>query len=170
LPRETMTWTNFLNPFRPTSTLRHRILSTTILVIAILALTGCLEQYQPTRLPQGALFNFMLHLQNGELEDAQTYFAPGLVTPSAELDQRLIESSDQIKKWDTRNRVGTGTDLPNGERIETISGDVRPRTPTGSPTPGPDEGWQQTDIISATMIFRGPGWRILDYKLLCCTK
>lgn len=140
------------------------------LVVAVFVLTGCLEQYQPTRLPQGALNNFLIHLQNGELDDARTYFAPGLVTPSAVLDQSLIDSSNAIKKWEIRNRVANGQDLPNGERIEIISGDVRPRTPLRTPTPGPDEGWQSTDIISATIVVRGPGWRILDYKLLCCTR
>jgi len=139
------------------------------LTIAFLTLTGCLEQYQPTRLPQGALNNFLLHLQNGELDDARAYFAPGLVTPSAALDQSLIDSSNAIKKWEIRNRNATGQDLPNGDRIEMISGEVRHRTPPGTATPGPGEGWQSTDIISATIVFRGPGWRILDYKLLCCT-
>ena len=50
------------------------------------------------------------------------------------------------------------------------NGQVRPHTPPGTPTPGPEEGWQSTDIISATLVFRGPGWRLLNYKLLCCTK
>ena len=141
-----------------------------ISIFCLVTLTGCLEQYLPTRLPQGALIDFLIHLQNGELDDARTYFAPGLVTPSAALDQSLLDSSNAIKKWEIRNKKPTGVDLPNGERIETIAGEVRPRTLPGIPTTGPDEGWTNTDIISATLVMRGPGWRLLDYKLLCCTQ
>ena len=113
----------------------------------LVTLTGCLEQYLPTRLPQGALIDFLIHLQNGELDDARTYFAPGLVTPSAAMDQSLLDSSNAIKKWEIRNKKSTGQDLPNGERIETVAGQVRPRNMPGTPTPGPEEGWQSTDII-----------------------
>jgi hypothetical protein len=141
-----------------------------ISAFCLVTLTGCLEQYLPTRLPQGALIDFLIHLQNGELDDARTYFAPGLVTPSAAPDQSLVDSSNAIKKWEIRNKRPSGVDLPNGERIETIAGEVRPRTLPGTPTPGPDEGWTSTDIISATLIMRGPGWRLLDYKVLCCTQ
>jgi hypothetical protein len=139
-------------------------------VFALVALTGCLEQYQSTRLPQGALLNFLIHLQNGELNDARDYFAPGLVTPSPQLDQSLVDSSNAIRKWEIRNKKATGEDLPGGKRLESVSGQVRPRTLPGTPTPGPEEGWQQTDVISATMTFVGSGWRLLDYKLLCCIK
>src|SRR3954451_10331438 len=101
------------------------------LVVVLLTLTGCLEQYQPTRLPQGALIDFLIHLQNGELDDARTYFAPGLVTPSAALDQSLLDASNTIKKWEIRNKKPSGQDLPNCERIETISGQVRKRSMPG---------------------------------------
>ena len=148
---------------------RHILLCILLALPALLTLTGCLEQYQPTRLPQGALINFLLHLHNGELDDARTYFAPGLVTPSAQLDQSLVDSSNTIKKWDIRNIKGTGQDLPDGKRTETLSGQVRPHPLPGTPTPAPEEGWHQTDVISATMTFVGSGWRLLDYKLLCCT-
>jgi hypothetical protein len=137
-------------------------------VLAIFVSTGCLEQLQSTRVPGGSLNNFLLHLQNGELDDARTYFAPGLVTPSADLDTSLIEASDRVKKYEFRNRKFEGEDLGNGERRQTVTGQVRPRTPPGQPTPGPDEGWQQTDIITARMVERGPGWRLLDFELKCC--
>ena len=149
---------------------RHILLCILLAVSALATLTGCLEQYEPTRLPQGALFNFLLHLQNGELDDARAYFAPGIVTPSTQLDQSLIDTSNAIKRWDIRNKKAAGQDLPDSKRLETISGQVRLHPLPGTPTPGPEEGWQQTDIISATMTFVGSGWRLLDYKLLCCTK
>src|SRR2546423_1669697 len=139
------------SPDRPRPAGRRPACALAVIVIALLTLTGCLEQIQSTRLPQGALLDFLLHLQNGELDDARTYFAPGLVTPSAELDQSLLDSSNAIKKWEIRNRKATGQDLPNGERTETISGQVRPHSYAGTPTPGPDDGWHDTDIISATM-------------------
>lgn len=147
---------------------RRAIFAALILLPCAVLLAGCLEQYQPTRLQQGALLNFLLHLQNGELDDARAYFAPGLITPSTQLDRSLMESSDAIKKWDIRQKTATGQDLPDGKRSEMISGEVRLQALPGTPTPRPDEGWQQTDVISATMVFVGPGWRLLDYELLCC--
>ena len=47
---------------------------------------------------------------------------------------------------------------------------MRPLTPAGQPTPTAEEGWQQTDILTARMVERGPGWRILDFQLKCCEK
>lgn len=134
----------------------------------LLLLTGCLEQIQTTRLPTGALSNFLIHLEHGELDDARAYLAPGLVTPSAELDSSLQQASGRLKQYEIRNTKGIEEDIPNNEKRVTITGQERPRTPDGSPTPGPDEGWQSTNIISATMIVRGPGWRLLDFSLLCC--
>lgn len=137
-------------------------------LVAALALTGCLEQLQTTRLPGGALNNFFLHLQAGELDDARSYFAPGLVTPSATLDSSLQDASRKIRAYEIKDTKATGTDLPGGQKAETISGKVRKRTPAGQPAPLPETGWVQTDIISATLVERGPGWRLLDFKLECC--
>jgi hypothetical protein len=139
-----------------------------LVVLCLLVLTGCLEQYQSPRLPGGALHNFLLHLQNGELDDARTYFAPGLVTPSAELDASIQEASNRIKRFDFRRMKATSQDLEAGEKQVTINGQARRRTPPGQPTPGPDEGWQDTDIITARMVERGPGWRLYDFEILCC--
>jgi len=141
-----------------------------LLFCTLFLLTGCLEQYEPTRLPQGALLNFLLHLQNCELDDARAYLAPGLATPSAQLDQSLMDASNEIKKWDIRNKSAKGQDLPGGQHTEMISGEVRLHAFPGTPTPGPEDGWRQTDIITSTMVFVGSGWRLLDYKLLCCTR
>jgi hypothetical protein len=118
--------------------------------------------------PSGALNNFLIHLQAGELVDARTYFAPGLVTPSPQLDSSLIETSNRLRHYEIKREKPKGEDLPNGERRESIPGKVRPRTPTGQPTPAPDEGWEETDIITARLVERGPGWRILDFELKCC--
>lgn len=135
---------------------------------SLLALSGCLEQLQSTRIPSGALNNFLLHLHAGALDDARTYFAPGLVTPSAELDASLVEASNRLRRYEIKREKAKGEDLGNGERRETIPGKIRPRTPAGQPTPGPDEGWTETDIITARMVERGPGWRILEFELKCC--
>lgn len=141
-----------------------------ISLFVLLGTAGCLEQYQSTRSPGGAVFNFFLHLQNGELEDARAYFAPGLVQITPELDQALIEASDRVKRYAARKIKADSTDLPDGEKQVTLTGEIRPRTPRGTPTPGPDEGWQQSDIITARVVERGPGWRILDYEVLCCPR
>jgi hypothetical protein len=138
-----------------------------LLLIALL-LTGCLEQIQTTRIAAGSLSNFLIHLEHGELDDARAYFAPGLVTPTPERDTSLQEASNRLKQYEIRGTKATEEDLPNSEKLVTINGQTRPRAQAGTPTPGPDEGWQSTEIISATMIVRGPGWRILDFKLLCC--
>lgn len=137
-------------------------------VLCLLTLTGCLEQLQTTRIPGGALSNFLLHLQNGELDDARSYFAPGLVTPSPELDQNIKAASDRMRTYSYRFTKPTEEDLGNGEKQVTLTGQVRPRTPPGQPTPGPEEGWQDTPIITSRMVERGPGWRLLDFELLCC--
>jgi hypothetical protein len=134
----------------------------------MLLLTGCLEQIQTTRIATGALSNFLIHLEHGELDDARAYLAPGLVTPSPDLDTSIQQASDRLKRYEVRNTKGFEEDIPNSEKRVTITGQTRLRTPAGSPTPGPEEGWQTTDIISATMIVRGPGWRLLDFTLLCC--
>lgn len=137
---------------------------------ALALLTGCLEQYQTTRVASGSLNNFLLHLENGELDDAMTYFAPGLVTETDALKASVRDASDRVRQYEIRNRKFTEQDLSNGEKLVTASGQLRLVAPAGQPTPGPDEGWQQTDILSAHMVMRGPGWRILDFQLLCCQK
>lgn len=138
-------------------------------VMVVLGTAGCLEQYQSTRVPGGTVFNFYLHLRNGELEDARTYFAPGLVPMTPELDEGLIEASNRVKPFEVRRVKADAQDLPEGEKEVTLTGQIRPRTPPGQPTPGPEDGWEQGDIMSARVIERGPGWRILEYEILCCS-
>ncbi len=148
---------------------RLRIVSGLLwLSLILVLLTGCLEQIQTTRIAAGSLSNFLIHLEHGELDDARAYFATGLVTPTPELDASLQEASNRLKQYEIRRTKATEDDLPNSEKLVTINGQTRLRVLAGTPTPGPDEGWQNTEIISATMIVRGPGWRILDFKLLCC--
>jgi hypothetical protein len=155
--------------------LRRRKIGATLrlLVVAaalVLLLTGCLEQYQSTRIASGSLANFLIHLEHGELDDALAYFAPGLVTPSAQLDSSIKDASDRLQAYEIKVQKYDEPDIGNGEKQVTASGQVRKRTPVGQPTPGPDEGWQQTDIVTARMVERGPGWRILDFELKCCPK
>ncbi|MEP6774507.1 MAG: hypothetical protein ABJA50_02835 [Chloroflexota bacterium] len=148
---------------------RPRIVGTLLwLPLMLVLLTGCLEQIQTTRIAAGSLSNFLIHLVHGELDDARAYFAPGLVTPTPELDASLQGASNRLKQYEIRGTKAIEEDMANGEKLVIINGQTRPRAQAGSPTPGPDEGWQNTEIISATMIVRGPGWRILDFKLLCC--
>jgi hypothetical protein len=141
-----------------------------LIVLAATLLSGCFEQYQITRTPAGALNNFLLHLQAGQIEDAKAYFAPGLVTPTPDMEARLREASERLRQYEIKRTTRNTVELGGGEVQTTISGRVRPRTPPGQPTPGPDEGWQDTDIITARMVFRGPGYRILDFELKCCPK
>ena len=147
---------------------RKLVIAALAMALCLLVLTGCLEQLQSPRSPGGALSNFLLHLQNRELDDARAYFAPGLVTPSPELDASIQAASERVKKYEFRKRKATDVDLGNGEKQVTINGQARPRTPPGEPTPGPEEGWQDTPIITARMVERGPGWRLLDFEILCC--
>ena len=142
----------------------------------LLVLGGCLEQIQSTRTPTGALNNFLLHLQAGELDDARAYFAPGLVTQSPDLDQLVIAASGRARRYEIVQKPARTEDeqvkltvpLDNGKIQETIKGRVRLRPVAGAPTPGPDVGWQEVEIITARMVSRGPGWRILDFELKCC--
>jgi hypothetical protein len=140
------------------------------MAVCVLLLAGCLEQIQSTRIPGGALSNFLVHLHNGELDDARTYFAPGLVIPSADLDSSIKEASDRVKVYEFRKVKPAEEDLGNGEKRVTLRGQARRRTLPGEPMPGPEEGWQDTDIITARMVERGPGWRLLDFEILCCPR
>jgi hypothetical protein len=150
--------------------LRTRLAVLIVSVAVVFGTAGCLEQYQSTRVPGGAVFNFFLHLRNGELEDARAYFAPGLVPMTAELNQRLIEASNHLKGIEARKVKADSQDLPDGEKQVSLAGEIRPRTPPGQSTPGPDEGWRNAAIITARVVERGPGWRILDYRVLCCSE
>jgi hypothetical protein len=147
---------------------RRAVTALAVTLLVVLGTAGCLEQYQSTRLPGGAVFNFYLHLRNGELEDARTYFAPGLVPMTAELDQGLVEASNRVKPYEVRRVKFETQDLPGGEKQVTLNGEIRPRTPPGTPTPGPEDRWEPGEIITARVVERGPGWRILDYQVLCC--
>jgi len=110
------------------------------------------------------------------LDDARAYFAPGLVTPSPALDQAIKAAADRVRRYHVEEKPAKTEDeqiklivpLENGEVQETIRGRVRPLPAKEQPTPGPDEGWQEMDIITARMVSRGPGWRILDFELKCC--
>ncbi len=150
--------------------LKYIITAFCCLLVISLALSGCLEQVQSSRVPSGALSNFLLHLKQGELDDARAYMAPGLVTPSAALDQSIKGASARVRRYEIEGQKATSVDLGNGELQETISARVRPKTPAGQPTPSPNSGWQQTDVITARIVMRGPGWRILNFELKCCDK
>ena len=139
-----------------------------VAVLALATLTGCLEQSQSTRIPSGAASNFFLHLYRGELDDARTYFAPGLVEPSPEVDQSLKDASNRLRRYEIQREKPTTEELPNDERQVTLKGRVRARPQPDQPTPAPEEGWQQTDILTARLVERGPGWRILEFELKCC--
>jgi hypothetical protein len=139
-----------------------------VLLPALLALSGCLEQSQSTRVPSGAVNNFFLHLYAGELDDARAYYAPGLVTPSAQQDQSLREASNRLRRYEIERQKPATEELGDGQVRVTLKGRVRARHEPGQPTPTPDEGWQATDILNARLVERGPGWRILDFELRCC--
>lgn len=148
---------------------QHRNLVTGgLLALVLLLATGCLEQLQSPRLASGALNNFFLHLYAGELDDARAYFAPGLVERSDELNNSIQDASTRLRGFEIRRGESRTEPLENGEIQETLAGEVRPRTSGGAQAVGPDEGWQKTDIVTARMVERGPGWRILVYELKCC--
>lgn len=136
--------------------------------VMLLVLSGCLEQVQSARLPNGALSNFFLHLYAGELDDARTYFAPGLVTPSPELDNSIQTAANRLRRYEIERKKTREEDLPNGEKQVTLAGRWRLRPAKGQPTPAPDSGWQEGDIITGRMIERGPGWRLLTFEVKCC--
>jgi len=147
-----------------------RALAAIVALLALGSLAGCLEQLQTTRIPSGALTNFVLHLHAGELDDARAYFAPGLVTPSAELDASIKAASVRLRGYQLQidNKKSASQDLTGGEKRVTLSGRLRPSLAPGETRANPDEGWEEAEIITARMVERGPGWRILDFELKCC--
>src|SRR3954465_8558083 len=98
-------------PPRPGKLRPSRFLASACGVAMLFLLCGCLEQLQTTRIPGGALNNFLLHLEAGELDDARAYFAPGLVTPSPELDNGIQEASRKIRAYEIKDPKATGADL-----------------------------------------------------------
>jgi len=92
--------------------------------------------------------------------------APGLVELTPELDRKIQNVSVQLRSYEIEKQKATEKDLPNNQKEVTIPGRVRPRPQT----PGASEEgeWVQTDILTATMVERGPGWRILDFQIKCC--
>ncbi len=136
--------------------------------MVITSLTGCLEQVQSPRSATGALSNFYLHLYAGELDDARAYMAPGLVEMSPELDRKIQAASEQLRLFEIEKQKGTEKELANGEKEVTIPGRVRPRAELKSSDSAQEAEWVQIDILTATMVERGPGWRILDFQIKCC--
>ena len=127
-----------------------------IIVLAVLPvllmLTGCLEQMQSTRIPSGAVTNFFLHLYTGKLDDARVYFAPGLVTPSPELDRSLKDASNRLRRYDIVRQKPATEELADGQ-CESLKGRVRPRPHRANPL-YPDEGGKTRPVTAANE--RGP--------------
>src|SRR6476469_6976984 len=90
--------------YRPGAKARRSVMNISWAIIGMLLLAGCLEQVQSTRIPSGSLSNFLLHLQQGELDDARTYFAPGLVTPSASLDSSIKTASERVRAYEIKDK------------------------------------------------------------------
>jgi hypothetical protein len=146
--------------------------------LVVLLLTGCLEQLLSPHSSGGALNNFFIHLYAGELNDARAYFAPGLVEVTPELDGQIKEAAERLRRYEIEVKVPITEveklreELGNGERRQYLPGRLRLRPPDGQSTPPetptPEEGWQEANILSARMVERGPGWRILDFRIECC--
>jgi hypothetical protein len=153
---------------------RGRRTALATIVLASLLLTGCLEQVLSPHFRVGALNNFFLHLYAGELVDARAYIAPGLVERTPALDSEIKSAADSLRRYEIEvarpltDTTAVSEDLGNGEYRQYLPGRVRPRLPAGQPPRGADEGWEETDILSARMVERGPGWRILEFRLECC--
>src|SRR4051794_32009100 len=95
--------------------MRRAILPLCCALGVLLTLSGCLEQVQTTRISSGALSNFLLHLQQGELDDARAYFAPGLVTPSANLDASIKAVPDSLRAYEIKDKKPKGEQLDDGQ-------------------------------------------------------
>ena len=92
--------------------------------------------------------------------------APGLVELTSELDQKIRNASIQLRSYEIEKQKATEKDLPNNQKEVTIPGRVRPVPQTQGASLQAE--WVQTDILTATMVERGPGWRILDFQIKCC--
>src|SRR5687768_1822858 len=84
---------------------RHALKVSLCLPLFVLLLTGCLEQLLSPHSSGGALNNFFIHLYAGELNDARTYFAPGLVEMTPELDRTIKEAADRLRRYEIEVRV-----------------------------------------------------------------
>ena len=129
-----------------------------LLLLASLLLTGCLEQLVTTRIPSGATRNFLFFLTHGQQDNAMAYWAPGHVPPDARA--QVAQAVTALKPYTVTVQKADVQSQTDGSAIVTLEGQAA-RTaavPTGTPQP----------ILRAHLMEIGPGWRLLDFRLLCC--
>jgi hypothetical protein len=128
-----------------------------VMLLLALVLAGCGEELTSTRLPAGAVRNFLYYLHQEQIENAMAYWAPDF-TP-ADARARTVAASKQLQGYETEYKKADTTHNADGSMDVTLRGRVRP---TGGE-------WQEDrELIRAHIIERGPGWRLTEFTLLCC--
>jgi hypothetical protein len=130
-----------------------------VLLLGLL-LAGCLEQEMSTRIPEGAAHNFLYFLARNERADASAYWAPGHLPPDA--DAQIAQAAAALQGYTVDMRKSDVVHESDGSLTVTLSGYAYPK---GSPPPtGANE-----PLIRTRLIEIGPGWRVTQFELLCCS-
>ncbi|HMA35112.1 MAG TPA: hypothetical protein VKY74_11625 [Chloroflexia bacterium] len=139
---------------------RPRLTRTLAALLLLGALTsGCLEQLSTTRIPGGAARNFFYFLVHNEQADANTYWAPGHVPTDAQA--QITRAAAALQGYTTEVLNTDAAPQADGAMIVTLSGYAWRKTdpPAGAVVP----------LLRARLIELGPGWRLTEFTLLCCT-
>ena len=130
-----------------------------VLLLGLLV-SGCLEQEMSTRIPEGAAHNFLYFLAQNEQADASAYWAPGHQPPDAAA--QIAAAAATLQGYTVDMRKSDVIHESDGSLTVTLSGHAYPK---GSPAPtGANE-----PLIRTRLIEIGPGWRVTQFKLLCCS-
>src|SRR5689334_10826433 len=138
--------------------LMQRLKAVGAILILGLMLVGCLEQESTTRIPGGAVRNFLYFMSHNQPTEANTYWAPDHAP--ADSATQVQTAITRLKSWDVTATKAETTPEPDGSQTVILSGHAGP---VGSPTP---EAVQP--LMRAHVIAIGPGWRVTDFTLLCC--
>jgi hypothetical protein len=132
-----------------------------VLLLGLL-LSGCLEQEMSTRIPEGAAHNFLYFLAQNEQADASAYWAPGHQPPDA--DAQIAKAAAALQGYTVAMRKSDVIHESDGSLTVTLSGHAYPK---GSPPPGTTA--PNDPLIRTRLIEIGPGWRVTQFELLCCS-
>ena len=129
-----------------------------VLLLALL-LPGCLEQLSTARIPGGAVRNFLYFLSHDQPTEAAAYWAPDHAPSDA--TAQVTAAITRLRGWTVEATKADGPAQADGSQLVTISGHAaRVGTPLGS---------EVVPLLQARVIEIGPGWRITEFTLLCCS-
>ena len=136
--------------------LKHKHIAALILGTCLL-LSGCLEQLSTTRVAGGAAHNFFYFLSLDQPNEAEAYWAPDFVP--ADSQAQVNNAIALMKPYEFQQSKITSTPDDTGVTV-VLSGKQRLK--------GSQEWSADTNLMTAHLIERGPGYRLTSFQILCC--